>query len=413
MSDSRAFFSEPGEKRFLLSVSPLELDAWSEHYFEAAMDASGKGQQSSSRSDPFFSLKHNDLPQLFGYHCNCGNAHIYVQTRECLETVRPISAEASKQLGQGRSRREWVGQLTLRQGPFGEQVALTEDVVSDQISLYPLGPVQIDESIYRPAPGVSIQISPNEVKPGSTQSSNWLAFELAIHGWDEQLSWTSTEQAALETLVDAGKLVSVLLHVDVQPSSGVTRTNHKDSSSLESRLGARNLNDFPGQFSATTLKASFDKYWTATRLHPEVNNAVGMLAEAISLYQSHPSLAHLAAVAAIEAIGQRISPAIACPGFDEDSEVHCKGCQRKTGAMRAFKAAIETVAPDETAQRLKKTAYPARSLTSHEAHLHGGEGGVHKPFAFATNDQRQSFDALRLETHQMALKVVRKALEVD
>lgn len=56
MNNAEEFFRQPNERHLLLSVAPSELDAWTEHFFEAAADSSGSGQQSSSKSGPFFDL---------------------------------------------------------------------------------------------------------------------------------------------------------------------------------------------------------------------------------------------------------------------------------------------------------------------------------------------------------------------
>lgn len=93
-----------------------------------------------------------------------------------------------------------------------------------------------------------------------------------------------------------------------------------------------------------------------------VSDALGAHYEGMLVKDAHPSIALLAFVAAIEAVGQKRLPA-----------ERCKCCNAVTNSGERFRQALMLVVSEEEATMLKKLAYGPRSKTVHAAKLHGRE----------------------------------------
>lgn len=398
-----------------MKVPNQDLDSWFEHFRAAAKELGvvGKGGYSAQSDGTWSRFRYSDLPEIFGCACECESTHLLTQSAEEVATLRPIADRATESLNAGKREYHWFGTIILQTGSSGGAVKPSDEVhLDNNLTVYPLGPVQINRSVYRPAAGTSLPVEWSaESMPGTTHFEYDQAYEVAVHGLERQYSWTSTETVARKTLSDLANTISVLYDVMAQPEPYIRQVNADSFPSVPDLLHTgRDHASAPDRFTETPMSPGLSQAWVAAKEPGSIRNAVGMMSEAISLHRSNPSIAHFACVAAIEAIGQALSPPTECQGTADDASVHCEACQRKTGAMSAFTTAIETVASRETARELKKTAYVRRSQTGHDAALHGGEGGQVLPFTLTGQSDHAEFMSLRVRTHRIALQVVRQAM---
>lgn len=392
----------------VVSFAPDLLDSWWEHFDTLATSHHGSGQTSVSLRGVHLRLDHSAVGRMNGFHCECGQIHLFAHNTDQIEVLSSIAAEAVSASQAEHTQFEWSGFLTVYQGPLGSRLAIAETVSLPGLTISPRGVVIETKSQFRPSPGSTpTQVGVVPDGPGSTTSSTSNAFELLVRGIETQPSWASTERLAGETLRRVANLMSVLHHTDVHLTSIPQRIRNTDQSLPHPELS--NSPSLPDDFRPAPTTELSDA-WEALRSHDATLNAVGMLAESISLYRTHPSLSHFASVSAIEAIGQDLIPATECAGVDGNAGLHCSHCMKKKGAMRAFATAIETIRPPHIATQMKKTAYRMRSETGHSAVLHGGEGEVHPPFSFLPTSNRREFDMLRTQTHLLAVELVKKAL---
>jgi hypothetical protein len=92
------------------------------------------------------------------------------------------------------------------------------------------------------------------------------------------------------------------------------------------------------------------------------SDALGAYYEGMLLRDAHPSIALLAFVAAIEAVGQKRLPA-----------ERCECCNAVTNSGERFRQALILVVSEDEATTLKRMAYGPWSRTVHAAKLHGRE----------------------------------------
>jgi hypothetical protein len=107
--------------------------------------------------------------------------------------------------------------------------------------------------------------------------------------------------------------------------------------------------------------------WQMLSEDQELDTAVGAHHEALRVEaHGHPSLAHLAFVAAIEGFGMRFVPDAPCRCQPECT--HPKGV-----AGARFRKALKTVMTQKEVKRLAGDAYNLRSFTGHRGALFGSE----------------------------------------
>jgi hypothetical protein len=107
--------------------------------------------------------------------------------------------------------------------------------------------------------------------------------------------------------------------------------------------------------------------WHILDADQELNTAVGAHYEALRLEaHAHPSLAHLAFVAAIEGFGMRFVP-------DAQCRCHPECTHQKGVAGARFRKALKTVMTQKEVKQLAGLAYSLRSFTGHRGTLFGSE----------------------------------------
>ncbi|MFJ9841666.1 hypothetical protein ACIRYZ_14585 [Kitasatospora sp. NPDC101155] len=99
---------------------------------------------------------------------------------------------------------------------------------------------------------------------------------------------------------------------------------------------------------------------------PGLTTAILAHYEAMNLHDCHPSVAHLAYVAAIEGFGARFAAPTRCDC--------CARCTREKGfATKRFQKALKTAMTQREVRHLAAIAYHFRSRTGHEGSLFGTE----------------------------------------
>lgn len=100
--------------------------------------------------------------------------------------------------------------------------------------------------------------------------------------------------------------------------------------------------------------------------NPDLAGALNAVYEGMRLEQRHPSLAHLAFVAAVEGFGAR---------FVSDAPCDCSpGCTHRTDvAQKRFRKALKTVMTNREVEQIWQIAYTLRSITGHTGTLFGSE----------------------------------------
>ncbi|WP_316762443.1 hypothetical protein [Streptomyces herbicida] len=202
-------------------------------------------------------------------------------------------------------------------------------------------------------------------------------FPLLASGAVTCYAWEPVESAAHRCLRRACALLSLATGSLWIPRTYPTRrTEDSEGLRVPAVVGAsRNshLDDAGGDGEVPADAETFElPGWTAGAWQlldtdRELDTAVGAHYEALSLEaHRHPSLAHLAFVAAIEGFGMRLVPDAPCRCHSECT--HPKGV-----AQARFRKALKTVMTQKEIKQLASDAYPLRSFTGHRGTLFGSE----------------------------------------
>ncbi|MEU8919449.1 hypothetical protein AB0D10_00760 [Kitasatospora sp. NPDC048545] len=146
--------------------------------------------------------------------------------------------------------------------------------------------------------------------------------------------------------------------------------------------------------------------WQILNSDKELETAVSAHYEALRLRaHGHPSLAHLAFVAAIEGFGMRFVQDAACGCHPE--------CRHQKGVAGArFRKALKTVMTQQQVKQLASFAYNLRSFTGHRGTLFGSERTFgYSPMSLFTPDDDSVFDMMIVgELKQASSQVLINAL---
>jgi len=404
------------ESRFarpLAVVDATDLDDWWAHVAtDGGKKLSYNVPGSWRRHGHFLQLSVAGLPAIDGFRCESDHVHLFVDGISDITELQNRAANATAMLDADTEDHHWVGRLILGVSPFhfNKGFALRDELILPRLRIFPIGPIVVTESSFRPGPTSALPLEVPTYDSGA--SGSWengprsgYEFELAVIASTPGRSWAGVQRKANATLFALGNLIAVVQHTNVRCKF----VEPAEESAAYTMVRPRNSTDVPDNFMAGKLPDDFAKSWASMQSKPELENAVNMMAQAISLADSHPSIAHLATVSAIETVGQLIHPPTECPGWDGEDH-HCESCQKKTGAMRAFQAAVETVLSPEDARHLKRAAYGSRSDTGHSAVLHGGESGLYERALLAARDSTREFGDLHRRTHDVGRAVIKKAL---
>jgi hypothetical protein len=230
---------------------------------------------------------------------------------------------------------------------------------------------------------------------------------VGVVGTSEGRTWALAQLEANQLVFDLCSLLTIVWNAPVVPSS--LPDDLPNPADFRTQNERRYLNPLGNGFEADEFDHAADGWLECIRADDQLRDAVRIYAQAERLAQDHPSLAFVAYVSSIEAVGQRLYPPTECRGVGEDAD-HCGSCQRKSGAMRAFQVAIETVFDEATAKRLKTEAYGLRSQTAHSGVLHGDEDGRNRSFVITSLDDGRDFRFKKYEIAQVAANVLRAAL---
>jgi hypothetical protein len=129
--------------------------------------------------------------------------------------------------------------------------------------------------------------------------------------------------------------------------------------------------------------------WDVAVSEQLASDALSAYYEGVLIQDEHPSIALLAFVASIEAVGETLL-----------APERCQCCRAVKNSAERFRRALCLVVSDEEAQALKKRAYGPRSATVHRAQFHGREAvrgaphlanffGIEPPYRFEIDTVRQ------------------------
>lgn len=143
--------------------------------------------------------------------------------------------------------------------------------------------------------------------------------------------------------------------------------------------------------------------WRALQRDQNLAQLVATYHESLLLsLQHHDSYGLLAAVAIVEAIGNK----------DYEKLPRCPKCKIVTGSTARFRSALRKVVSEEQAIRLAKVIYGQRSSTAHDGILHGTEfiTGEHGHLNLMSENPEMEFADSAREFRQIAAALLRAKL---
>ena len=123
-----------------------------------------------------------------------------------------------------------------------------------------------------------------------------------------------------------------------------------------------------------------DEAWEQMASRQWLGHAVAAYYEGLRLHREHPSMALVAFVSVVESVSNYL--------FDVS---RCSECRSHLHVVARFRAVLRLVVSDDDADQLG-AAYSPRSLTVHEAHLHGSDTSASSGMGPLWNDPYQDFD---------------------
>jgi hypothetical protein len=211
-----------------------------------------------------------------------------------------------------------------------------------------VGPVTIADSIYGLVPA----------RDAAPYWASKIQGEFTATDWSDSQSVIAATQA---------RLVASLISLSYDPGIQLVTHPSPDAEATYARFEERTLQQPPGSMSGavSVIENSWEKLEGGKPEKRELlRGALLMFHEGLLLRDEHPSMALVAFVAAIEAVGQIENP----------PDPPCSQCGFKKGAHRAFKSALKRAGFEGQWLRVADKTYgDFRSPTVHSAVLHGYE----------------------------------------
>jgi hypothetical protein len=296
-----------------------------------------------------------------------------VQVTPWVQAVIAASARMTEQ----HPTYEWVAVIGPTPNDHEPGMGLAEPATVGPLKLRP-GGVRHDEYVHSSTPSFG------------TRGVYW-SWPVVVEGGASGYNWWAANEAAIRGLNRLCALVSVSCGrpwtVRQAPMQGdAAQITIPEYSPWEKHPGTPDDNVSRTEVS---LAAWVGIAWEVVAREPLANDALSAYYEGILIKDEHPSVALLAFVAAVEAVGEKLV-----------ALERCMCCKMVKGSGERFRKALRLVVSDEEATALKKKAYGPRSATVHRAQLHGREAvrgavhlanffGIEPPYRFEIDTVRQ------------------------
>jgi hypothetical protein len=233
--------------------------------------------------------------------------------------------------------------------------------------------------------------------PSLTRAWTSYSFPVKVKGASIGYKWEVAAQAAIG---DLHRLVCLLSIAWGEPWTLRERPRNDDSITLPATSEWVPPNGIPVE-----VPAWCDGAWTMLDEDEALMHATHAYHQGALAHLRHPSLALLAFVAAIEAIGARYV-----------NLERCDRCGSRIGSRKRFLRAASLVISEDEALALRKLAYDeARSKTAHEGRLHGLEISFgFPPPRYFKPDPSGTFNLVAVRsTKEVAEKLLQRAFRGD
>lgn len=402
-----------GTYKVVQTIDPNRLDEWRAKFGEIATELGQPGNSNirSSSPPPLHEFRFGDLPAILGLRgSENGDELIVVVVASTIEDseyelIRKIAAEVERRFEEPDGSFEWVATIRVSRGIGLSPTQLSTASSIGDIELFPLGALVVGKEEWAPPSGADLNSM--ERPAGGAVTTSWTTnFEVGVLGKTAGRTWPLAQLEANQIVFDLCNLLTLEWGAPVMPSA--LPHNFPSQEQFRKQNEYRATEPLEG-FEHRDMDDRVAGWFECVLKDSQLRDAVRIYAQAERVVENHPSLALVAYVGCIEAIGQRLYPPIECQGFG-DAAHHCASCNRKSGAMRAFKVAIETTFDEPTAKRLKKEAYGLRSQTAHSGVLHGDEDGRNRSFALTKFGDRNDFRSKQYEIARVASRILQNAL---
>jgi hypothetical protein len=275
--------------------------------------------------------------------------------QEACDAWIAASHEATTSLGSSGSTFEWTALL----GPPTPGTMAAVPHLGESIRI---GPALLNP---QPEHVFELGASPTNPSLSTCTSAHW--WPILAEGSHVGYSWNAASKKVAFDLHRVCSLLSVALDVCavVREAPAPRQWGIRKA---PPRLSWQKENDFLSAQAAHAASAPVQVFpvdlvssWDEMTSRPWLAHAIGAYHEGLLTDSTHPSLALIAYVAAIESVANRLFTQSRCPT-----------CNAQEQVAGRFRAALKLVLDESEAERLGG-AYNPRSLTVHQGRLHGFE----------------------------------------
>jgi hypothetical protein len=263
--------------------------------------------------------------------------------------------EASRRIGQRHQAFDWVAVIGALGGVESNSKALATEAGVGSLRFYP-SEHYVTEHMASSQPSIS------------ARSSFWW-WPIIIEGQATGYNWPVAATAAVRNVHRLAALLSVAWWGCWTLRESPRERVEGQSLEIPERPWWDARSDVPeqgqtGGFERQPAPDWLNQAWDALNADPITEDALLVHHEGLVLQQEgHESMAMIAFVSSIEAIGAKLGRLKRCPE-----------CNTMIGSAERFRRALALVMPDENERKaLAKLVYGRRSTTAHAGRLHGAE----------------------------------------
>lgn len=319
-----------------------------------------------------------------------------------IEPWARAAEEATRRIGQRHQAFDWVAVIGPLAGVESNRKALSTEASVGSLRLYP-------------AERYVTEYTASSQPSLFARSSSW-SCPIIVEGQASGYNWDVAATAAGRDVHRLAALLSVAwagcwtVRQTPEERAEGGRLEIPGRPWWDNRSADVPEEDHTGSFERQPAPDWVNQAWDALNSDPVTEDALLIHHEGLVLQQEgHESMARIAFVSSIEAMGAKLGRLERCPE-----------CNTMIGSSDRFRRALALVMPDENERRvLAKLVYGRRSTTAHAGRLHGTEAtaGTLLWGSFLSEDEAFQFKrhlySIRKASRDLLLLVLRDGVVLD